>query len=234
MTKRKQTRIELAMTDDSKSFNKTGADFDELMKEVEGYVFADVKNYRAALEYLRDSVRLAIYQYFVDRWVTGQIFWSEVHKLRDLATRMIEILQNEESRIQIFFALDQIPEFYKLSGCPGKDGYVDGRYEGLLTELKKLSVASPLPLQKRRRQRPARTDLRALLERLANEWRIATNKPFERNWHKGLPLTPAMQFVYAVVKFADPDSLAALPKMTEKIIAEARHTRSDNSLPWLE
>ena len=175
---RKTTKIERAMTDHSKLFDKTSADFDELMKEVEGHVFAGKKNYKRPLKYLRKSLRRAIYEYFVERSAAGQIFWSDAHKLHALAVQMVEILRHETSRSQIFFSLDRIPEFFSGPRSPGKEGYMDLRYEPLLTELDRFleGQSPPPPPQKLKNQRPARTDLRALVERLANEWRIATKR----------------------------------------------------------
>jgi hypothetical protein len=166
MSRRKTTKIELAMTDHSKSFDKTSADFDELMKEVEGHVFAGKKNHKRPLKHLRESIRTAIYDYFVHRSAAGQIFWSDAHKLHALAVQMVEILRHETGRSQIFFALDQVPEFFAGPGSPGKEGYMDLRYDPLLTELDRfLEGQSPPPPQKLKNERPARTDLRALVER---------------------------------------------------------------------
>ena len=147
---RKTTKIERAMTDHSKLFDKTSADFDELMKEVEGHVFAGKKNYKRPLKYLRKSLRLAIYEYFVERSAAGQIFWSDAHKLHALAVQMVEILRHETSRSQIFFSLDRISEFFSGPRSPGKEGYMDLRYEPLLTELDRFleGQSPPTPPQK--------------------------------------------------------------------------------------
>lgn len=221
MTKSKKKKIELAMTDGPPFIVLEGADFERMMKEVEGCVFAGMKSYHIALDKLREGVRSAIYNYFVDRYVAVEIYGSNLHKLRKPAARMLEVLQYETNRNQALFVLD---------GSPGKLGYMDLRYEALLIELKKFLAAISPPI-KRKKERPTRTDLRALVERLANEWFSATDKPFTRNWYKGKPTTPAMQFVYAVVKFAHPKSLTALPKMTENVMKELLDTRSGNSPP---
>ena len=214
MTKSKKKRIELAMMDGPPFIDLDGSDFERMMKEVEGCVFAGVKNYHVALEHLKEEVRSAIRNYFVDRCVALEIYGSNLYELRTPAARMIEVLQNEAKRTEAIFVLD---------GSPGKLGYVDLRYEALLTELKKFLVTVSPPIRKK--ERPTRTDLRDLVGRLANAWLSATGKPFTRNWHKGEPTTPAMLFVYTVVKFTDQKSLAALPKMTEKVVKELEPRR---------
>jgi hypothetical protein len=224
MASGKKPKIELAMTDSPPFIDIDGTNFERLMKEVEGFVFSDMENYIEALEYLRERIRSAIYNYFVDRYVAVEIFGSNLNKLREPAAVMIEGLRDEISRSQVFFALD---------GSPGGLGYTNLRYEGLLTELEGFVAGLPLP-QNRKRARPARTDLRALVERLAHEWRVVTSKPFEQSWHKGAPTNPAMRFVHAVVQFTDRKSLRALPKMTERVVAERRHARPGKSPPWIE
>jgi hypothetical protein len=228
MAKSKKAKIESSMNDDP-LVDFDGARFKALMSEIERYAFSEMKDYHAALEKLRDGVHHAILFYYAERYAAVDATLRNLHELRTPLARTIEILRHEPNQPDIFFALE---------GDPDKPAYLDlhravEQYEALLNNLEKISVAVPPP-PKRNRQRPARKDLRVFVELLANEWRVATRKPFTRNWHNGEPTTAAMQFVHAVVKFADPRSLPSLSKMTEKVVKERRHMRSGKLLPWQE
>jgi len=225
----KKTKIELAMMDSQVFIAVDGGDFDQLMKEVEPFVFSDLTNYDEALENLKIGVSRAIQSYCAERYTVIDVSRRNLHELREPLSRVIKILEHEPNRIDLFFALE---------GDPNKPHVLDiyqasAGYETLLNALVKIRNVVPQP-PKRMRQRPTRTDLRAFVERLANEWRIATGKPFTRNWDKGEPITPAMRFVHAVVKFTDPKSLGSVSKMTEKVVKDKRHMRSGKSYPWFE
>lgn len=225
----KRTKIELAMMDSHEFIELDGSDFERLMKKIEPIVFDGLIEYSEKLEYLKSGIRQAIQCYFAERCTAIDVTKRNLHELRGPLSRVIEILEHDPNRIDILFALE---------GNPNKPHFLDicrasAGYKTLLAALVKIRNAVPQP-PKRRRQRPPRTDLRAFVERLANEWRVVTGKPFTRSWHKGEPTTPAMRFVKAVVKFTDPKSLGALPKMTEKVVSERRHLRSGKSYPWFD
>lgn len=78
-------------------------------------------------------------------------------------------------------------------------------------------------LRPRGKGRPGNDELWLLVHALASTWTDATGKPFTQAWNRKAPQSPGAQFVYAAVSFLDPSLLHALPKMTERIVAERRN-----------
>jgi hypothetical protein len=109
------------------------------------------------------------------------------------------------------------------------------QYIDLLRDLRKISCAVP-PRPKRGTGRPPKTkDLYALVDRLATYWEKETGQQFKQSWHKERtgeskgqrrPTTNAAAFIYDVVQLVDPLHGGALPKVTERIVAERRATTS--------
>ena len=60
-------------------------------------------------------------------------------------------------------------------------------------------------------------DLFDVVSALAVGWMEITRKPFKVYWQGHEPLTPAMRFVYEIVKFIAPKRVKELPTVTKKV-----------------
>lgn len=86
-------------------------------------------------------------------------------------------------------------------------------------------LVNPFGTAPRGRGRPSNGELWLLVHNLASIWTETTGKRFTQLWHSKVPGTPGARFVHAAVGFLDPALLPALPKMTERVVAERRKGR---------
>jgi hypothetical protein len=118
------------------------------------------------------------------------------------------------------------------------------RPAALIADLERLEKAArrpwPYPVGP---GRPDNYKLLFLVHDLAEKWVILTDRPFTHDWNRVKSrFSLGDQFIEAVVRFLDPKSLPALPKMLERVVEERRQrlptihenselSESDFSLP---
>jgi hypothetical protein len=98
------------------------------------------------------------------------------------------------------------------------------RPAALIADLERLEKAArrpwPYPVGP---GRPDNYKLLFLVHDLAEKWVILTDRPFTRDWNRVKSrFSLGDQFIEAVVRFLDPKSLPALPKMLERVVEERR------------
>jgi hypothetical protein len=96
------------------------------------------------------------------------------------------------------------------------------RLAAMIRGLEQLERPANMVRCKRERGRPGDEDLWLLVHNLASIWAAATGKPFTQLWHDKVSSSPGARFVEAAVRFLDPGLLPALPKMTERVVADRR------------
>lgn len=198
-------------------WNFEGKEFEELLKELEGYLVAGAKDGSPDLSGLRDEIKFVACWYYVEKFLPEELKRINLHEVGEPLARVIDILKNDANDGLIFDALARSPERHTI------DQAVERR-NSLLRDLEKIRTAASKAASpsKRAPHRPARIDLRLLVGDLANYWLLTTGAEFTQDWQKGNPLTLSAQFVYAIVEFIDPKSRPALPGVTEWVVAERR------------
>jgi hypothetical protein len=200
------------------------ADYKPLLQGLEKIVKTQTnKTFRPVdRELMEFTIRSAIMLYDGLNFSADLAARSTLHDLAVPLARVIDILEHEANYDNIFVALGA-PAMLAMSPDQRAVKQAIARYENLLDDLHKLARGVPPPPAKRGKGKPAKAnDLLAVVDVLAPYWERATGKRFTQDWHKGAPVTPATQFVHAVVCFIDPKRLPGLPKVTERIVAERR------------
>ena len=99
------------------------------------------------------------------------------------------------------------------------------RYEDMMRDLKAIATLSEPPA-KQSVGKKEHVAFRQLVDALASIWETWTGTKFTRLWIKKkngwVPGTIAMVFVHEIVTLVDPARVGALPKTTEKIVAQRR------------
>src|SRR5208282_2476906 len=137
-----------------------------------------------------------------------------LHRIAKPLARVIKELKRKEYE----------PMLIRTLGPTGWTGLEDPgalRVAALIADLEKLLEKHGAP-QRRKRARPENLDLHYFVHRLAHVWQFVAGRPFTQEWHGREPVSPGAQFVHAVVSYIDEASLAATPKMTERVVAERR------------
>ena len=135
----------------------------------------------------------------------------DLHQIAKPLARVIKELKREEYEPMLIRTLE--PPIWVGPGAR--------RVTDLITDLEKLLEIHGAP-QQLKRARPENLDLHRFVHHLAHVWQFVTGRPFTQEWHGREPLSPGAQFVHAVVSYIDDASLAATPKMTERVVAERR------------
>jgi hypothetical protein len=130
--------------------------------------------------------------------------------------RVVEFLRREDCEAELVSALgpgdwswDRSAERLRLSA--------------LVADLERLERAAsrpwPYPIERGRRNNHK---LLFLVHELARNWVLMTDKPFTHDWNRSTnePVSLGARFVAAVVRYLDPESFPALPKMLERVVAE--------------
>ena len=151
-----------------------------------------------------------------------------LHEIASPLAVVIQTLANWSNREEVIIALGA-PETWRISphqlstGDPSLIDRAYERYETLMHDLREIARNVPASPPRRGRGRPPKSgDLYAVVDILAEYWERTTGEAFKQDWERGEPLTPATEFVHAVVAFLDPPRLEALPKVTERIVTERR------------
>ena len=192
--------------------------FQRLLTELVGYVSAETGTDLVSMNDLRDAVYDAIQWYEIDRSVAASSSKVTLHEISPHIERVIELIAQEENKHHVLLALGNFDGY-----SADLDNAVN-HYESLISDLRKIARDVPKAV-KRSKGRPFRKELRVLVERLADFWVFATDRPFDHSWHREpngsiTPLTNATRFVYAVVEFVDPQSVKALLKITENVVKD--------------
>jgi len=204
----------------SQALNVRG-DYKPLLKKLEDIVENETKR-SLDRQVMELTVRGAIALYDGLRFSADLASRSTLHELAAPLARVIAILKHEANCDSILVALGA-PDTLAMSQDQTAVRLALTRYENLLDDLNKIASRLPPPPAKRGKGKPTKAnDLLALVDKLAPYWERATGKRFTQGWHKGTPVSPAAQFVYAVVGFVDPRRLPELPKVTERIVTERR------------
>jgi hypothetical protein len=206
-----------------------GADFEPLLDSLEKHVAAAATRSFGPVDrqVLRSIIVEAAMMYEGTRYFADEASRCTLHELAEPLARVIQLLEHDANRDDVFVALGA-PAALALSPDQRAVEEAVARYEILLRDLDKIARAVPQPPAKPGPGKPSRTmDLHALVERLADYWERATGQRFTQHWLKGAPLTPATEFVHAVVRFIDAERLGALPKVTERIVTKRRAASSN-------
>jgi hypothetical protein len=158
-----------------------------------------------------------------------------LHEIVASVVEVIKVLKQPSNLHDILVALGA-PTFEKRRiGTIGPDGIVifddtpedrkannqaNARYVDLLRSLDAIAAAAPPKPPANRRGAPGRKDLYLTVLALANWWMEETGMLFTQYWDMGEPLNRAMRFVHAAMWIIDPETLSALPNMTETLVAE--------------
>jgi hypothetical protein len=138
----------------------------------------------------------------------------DLHRIAKPLARVIKELKRKEYE----------PMLIRTLGPAGWVGLEDPgalRVTALIADLERLLERHGAP-QRRKRARPGNLDLHYFVHLLARVWHSVTSRPFTQEWHGKEPVSPGAQFAHAVVSYIDAASLAATPKMTERVVAERR------------
>ena len=214
------------MANIARDWNFEGEEFEQLLKEVESYLIAATKHGLPDLLGLRDEIKYVACWYYADAWIAEESKRINLHEVREPVARIVDILKNDANHGLIYRALAG-----NADGSVDLD-YATKRCASLVADLEKIATAATnFEPPREPPYRPPRVDLRLLVGYLANYWVCTTDAQFTQNWHKGEPLTPSAQFVYAIVKFLNSESLSALPSITEWIV---RERREGNVCGWFD
>ncbi len=146
---------------------------------------------------------------------------------------LLDHLYKPPALAEIATPLACVVEFLKREDCKGElistlaadfdRSAARLRLSALITDLESLRRAANWPYRLQR-GRPPNHRLLFLVRALAEKWVIMTDKPFTQDWNDATkePVSPGAQFVEAVVRYLDPKSLPALPKMLERVVKERR------------
>jgi hypothetical protein len=210
----------------------TSKGFDSLLARLEEIVVAETGTTSEPLD--REKLKASIVNACISYWgighLTDQISRYTLHHLDVPLARVIEILRNNAN----------IPDVLMALGAPAMRNSDQqaahraiARYEILIRELGQLARAVPSPPAKRGKGRPpTAVEFRALVEQLASYWKYWTGNDLTQHWHGGEPLTAGAQFIWEVVRFVNPERAHALPKVTEKVVAELNKRRNIQRKGW--
>jgi hypothetical protein len=147
----------------------------------------------------------------------------ELPEIAKPLARVVEFLKREDCEAELVSALG--PDDWRWDRSAERL-----RLSALVADLERLERAANRPWSYRvKAGRPQKHRLLFLVREMARNWVLMTDKPFTQDWNHSTiePASLGAQFVDAVVRYLDPKSVRALPKMLERVVTE--HRRS--SLP---
>jgi hypothetical protein len=220
---------------------KKSAEFEPLLARLEKEVATEAakngKNGPTDRWALESTIIKASLMYDGVRYSVGEVS-PTFHELALHARAIVEKLKDDANRHDVLVALGApaiddwaeqahfnalFPDVARIRIAEEEEARerAKARHKAMLHYLDMIARAVPPPPAKSR-GRPARKDLRVLVECLADYWVRATGKRITQNWHNGEPLTRFTQFLRAAAHFIDPQCIIALPKMAELIVKERR------------
>jgi hypothetical protein len=163
---------------------------------------------------------------------------TTVGELRDPLAQLIEILNRDENRTELLVALGAPVHTPTESGRTAHNAatrMAAERLEVLVAELQRLAQGLP-EAPKAERGRPAKRDLEAVIDLLAQDYEHMTRRAFTQSWYtdeKGgrVPNSLGAQFVYEIAGFIDEKCLQDVPGATERVVAERRRTSGKSPNP---
>jgi hypothetical protein len=141
-----------------------------------------------------------------------------LHDLADPLSRVIDILKNDELRDGVLILLGANPVLALLA--TEAIAPIVAQHERLLSDLEQMKATlaeMPTPPKRGPGNPREAKDLLFVVSKLAEQWIEVVGQPFKVHWQGYEPLTPAMQFVYEIVKFIDRTRLDELPTVTKKV-----------------
>jgi hypothetical protein len=139
-----------------------------------------------------------------------------LHEIAKPLARVVEFLKREDCEAELVSALK--PDDWRLDRSAERL-----RLSELIAGLERLERAASRPWRYPvERGRRDNYKLLFLVRDLAAKWVILTDKAFTHQWDRGSnePVSLGSHFVDAVVRYLDPKSRPALPKMLARVVAE--------------
>jgi hypothetical protein len=156
----------------------------------------------------------------------ARVFRHGFPGLYDLAeplSQVIDILKNDELREGVLMLLGAHPIRVVVQAHPEDTediGPIVARHKRLISDLERMKTTlakMPRPPKLNPGNPREARDLFDVLSALAVGWTEITGTPFKVHWQGYEPLTPAMRFVYEIVKFIAPTRVNELPTVTKKV-----------------